>query len=131
MSEHPQPKKSIARRRRENVPGGRRHVHKVRVSPEEEARLVQLAAAQRVSVPRLLIEAALSAAVETPSERREAMAQLFALRRGLTGMASNVNQIARAANTEGRAPVGTAQALEDLRAVVGKVDVAIEGLAGS
>lgn len=55
----------LARRRRANVAGGRRHEHKVRVSAEEEARLVVLAEAQHVSVPRLLIE--------TVTDRRDAM----------------------------------------------------------
>lgn len=69
------------RRRRENVEGGRGHSHRVRVSPEEEAVLVRLAAEQRVTVPRLLMEAALSADHEKPGQRRRAIADLFATRR--------------------------------------------------
>ena len=50
--------RALARRRRENAPGGRRHRHSVLVTPEEEGVLVRLAAEQGVTVPRLLVEAA-------------------------------------------------------------------------
>ncbi len=39
---------------------GRQHSHRVLVTAEEEARLVRLAAAGRVTVPRLLVEPALA-----------------------------------------------------------------------
>jgi len=101
----------------------------VRVTPEEEAQLLQRAVAQGVSVPRLMIESALSGHPETSTQRRDAMRELFALRRQLAGIANNVNQIARAANTDGRAPVGTAAALEDVCLVADKIEAAIDGLA--
>src|SRR4051794_9659558 len=81
----PAPKRVLARRRRANVAGGRRHRHEVKVTPEEEARLLLLAEAQGVTVPRLLVESALSAAGETPAERRNAIAELFGLHRLLAG----------------------------------------------
>ena len=49
------------RRRRANVAGGRQHAHRVLVTAEEEEQLVRRAEAQRVTVPRLLVESALSA----------------------------------------------------------------------
>ena len=48
-----------------------------------------------VSVLRLLVESALSG-LETPTERRETVAELFELRRLLATVANNVNQLARA-----------------------------------
>jgi hypothetical protein len=59
-----------------------------------------------VSVPRLLVESALSG-VETPAERRAWIAELFELRRLLATVANNVNQLARTANTTGELPTGT------------------------
>jgi hypothetical protein len=118
----------FARRRRANVAGGRRHAHRVLVTPEEEARLVQLAEAQRVTVPRLLVESALREAGETPTQRREAMAELFAVRRLLAAVSNNVNQIARHANAGEEFPADAAGALIGVRRVVVRVDGAIDGL---
>lgn len=123
------------RRRRANVPGGRVASHRVMVTPEEEAQLVARAEAQRVSVPRLLVEAALAdAGGSTPTERSEAMALLFAVRRELAGVAGNVNQLARAANVAalegGSGPSGgyLAAVVEETRALAGRIDAAIDGL---
>jgi len=131
MNDHTAPTKKLTRRRRANVPGGRHHSHEVRVTPEEEAQLAQRAEAQRVSVPRLMIESALSDTGETPTQRREAMTELFAIRRHLAGLTNNVNQLARLANTDGRLPVGTAAALQDIRLVVDKIDATITELGTS
>lgn len=128
MSEQRSPKQRLARRRRANAPGGRPHQHMVRVSVEEEAQLRALAEAQGVTVPRLLVEAALAGGGETPTQRREAMAELFRIRRHLAGVTTNVNQIARAVNTDGRLPVGSAAALSRIEDVVDAIDAAITGL---
>ena len=50
------------------------------------------------------------------------------MRRQLAGLATNVNQIAHAVNTDGRLPVGTTAALARIQDVVAKVDAAIEAL---
>jgi len=136
MTDPSTPKKKLSRRRRANVAGGRErkgqvvHSHRVLVTAEEEALLVALAAQQRVSVPRLLMERALSDR-ETSTDRRDAMARFFAFRRQLTGLATNVNQLARAANIDGQTAVGTRAAIAEIRAVVEKLDAAIEDLARS
>jgi hypothetical protein len=119
----------LVRRRRANVAGGRQHSHRVLVTPEEEAQLVRLAEAQRVTVPRLLVESALSASGETPTQRREAMAELFAVRRLLAAVSNNVNQIARHANAGGEFPADAAGTLHGVRRVVGRIDAAIDDLA--
>ena len=128
MSEPATPKKQLTRRRRANAPGGRPHQRMVRVTKAEETQLAQLAAEQEVTIPRLLIESALAGVGETPSQRRVAMTELFAIRRQLAGVTTNVNQIARAVNTDGRLPVGSAAALARIEEVVEKIDAAIEGL---
>lgn len=118
----------FARRRRANVEGGRQHEHKVRVSPEEEGMLVRLAEAQHVTVPRLLVESALSSGTETPTERRQAMTELFALHRLLAAVSNNVNQIARATNATGQAQAETSVTLVKVREVAERIDAAIDGL---
>lgn len=131
MNDEQAPKKKLKRQRRANVQGGRERTgrsHRVYVSEEEAVRLAKLAAEQHVTVPRLLVESALSGA-ETPTQRRAAIAELFALRRSLAGMANNVNQLARAANTDGRAPVGTAAALQSIVRAVERIDETIDRVA--
>jgi hypothetical protein len=125
--------RKLKRQRRANVPGGRERTgrsHRVYVSEDEAVRLAKLAAEQHVTVPRLLVESALSGR-ETPTQRRAVLAELFALRRSLAGMANNVNQIARVANTDGRAPVGTAAALEGIVRAVERIDATIDRVAAS
>ena len=129
MSDSQGPKKRLARRRRANAPGGRPHQHMVRVTDMEEAQLRLRADAENVTIPRLLIERALADGGETPSERREALVELFRVRRQLAGLATNVNQIAHAVNTDGRLPIGTGAALGQIEDVVEKIDAAIEALA--
>ncbi len=120
----------LGRRRRANAPGGRRQVaHQVKVSPAEEAALVRLAAQAGVSVPRLLVEAALA---PTPgvsvSERREALTELFAVSRVLAGVATNLNQLARVANATGEFPDAAAAVRERIRELIPRVSRAMEGL---
>lgn len=111
--------------------GARVHAHQVKVTVQEEGALARLAAEQGVSVPRLLVESALSPTGEGVGDRRDAMRNLFAVRRQLAGLTTNVNQIARAVNTDGRLPVGTAGVLRSIEDVVDKIDAAIDGLARS
>ena len=101
----------------------------VRVSAREEAQLLVLAEKEGVTIPRLLVEAALARGGETPTQRRAALVELFAVRRQLAGLATNVNQIAHAVNIDGRLPVGSAATLGQIEAVVEKIDAAIEGMA--
>jgi hypothetical protein len=123
-------RRRFSRRRRENVEGGRQHVHKVKVSPEEEGKLARLAGAQHVTIPRLLVESALaSESSETPTQRRQAMAELFALHRLLAAVSNNVNQIARATNATGEVQPETAVTLAKVREVAVRIDEAIDGLA--
>src|SRR5690606_309876 len=59
-------RRSRARRARQaNVAGGRSEATLVRMSPQEKTALTERAAAAGVSVPRLMVEAALSSSPET------------------------------------------------------------------
>jgi Bacterial mobilisation protein (MobC) len=109
------------RGRQRSVRGGRVIAHKVKVLADQEARLQGLAAEQGVSVSRLLVESALAGDGWTSAQRRELVRQLLAARRDLAGLATNVNQLARWANTVERFP-------RDARERVGRIDEAIARL---
>lgn len=121
----------FGRQRRANVEGGRQHFHKVKVSAEEEGSLARLAAAQHVTIPRLLVESAIASehAGETPTERRNAIAELFALHRLLAAVSNNVNQIARATNATGEVQEDMRWTLAKVRETAVRIDKAIDGLA--
>jgi len=131
MPDHTEATKRLGRRRRANVAGGRRHYHRVKVTPEEEAELVARALAEGVTVARLMVEAALSGVGETPTQRRNAMAELFAIRRDLAGVATNINQLARLANAHGQTQAGTTATLARVRRAVDEIEATISGLSRS
>jgi hypothetical protein len=117
------------RRRRANVTGGRHARHEVKVSAEEEGRLLRLALAQGVTIPRLLVETTLaSEAGETVTERRTAITKLFELHRLLAAVSNNVNQIAKATNATGEWQAETAAALDAVRRTAQRIDDAVDEL---
>jgi len=101
----------------------------VKVTPEEEAMLLRRAEAQRVSIPRLLVESALAPQGETPTQRRELLAEMFAVNRLLGNLANNVNQIAKATNATGEWQAETAATLAAVRRTSARIDDAIDRLA--
>lgn len=126
MSTEPttQPKGRI-RRAREPVP---RHViQKVKLTVEERDQLRARAAELGVSVPRLMVESAMSG-VETPTGRRRMVAGLFETRRLLATVANNVNQLAHSANISGQVHEG--RRLERTLAEVDELVVHLRQLTG-
>jgi hypothetical protein len=120
-----------SRRRRANVEGGRMHRHEVKVSPEEEARLLALAEKHRITIPRLLIEAALNEdSGESPSERRDQFMQLSDLQRLVGSVANNINQIARHANSTGEVPAEAAATIAHAKSVIIRIDRQLAEMAG-
>jgi hypothetical protein len=91
-------------------------IQKVKLTETEREQLRTRAGELGVSVPRLMVEAALSG-VETPTDRRRMMAELLEVRRLLATVANNVNQLARSANISGQ--VDTGRWLEE---TLGEVD---------
>ncbi|WP_422117700.1 plasmid mobilization relaxosome protein MobC [Brachybacterium sp. UNK5269] len=119
----------FSRRRRANVDGGRQHFHKVGVSAEEEGALARLALEQNVTIPRLLVESALSLdRRETPTERKQAAAELFKLHRLLAAISNNVNQIARATNATGEVQDEMRATLDAVRRTAARIDDAVDRL---
>jgi hypothetical protein len=119
-----------SRRRRANVEGGRMHRHVIKVTPEEEARLVRIAERHRVTVARLLVESALSEGGETPSERRNQFLELSNLARLVGTVANNINQIARQANSTSEIPADAATAIAGAKSVIHRVDRFLAGMVG-
>jgi phage-related minor tail protein len=114
------------RRRRANVLGGRQHRHEVGVSPEEEALLLQRALSRGVTVPRLLVEAALATDTgQTATDRHDALVELFRIRRYLAAVSNNVNQIARATNAGSSAGAELAHTLKAVRETCESIDAAL------
>lgn len=117
------------RRRRGNVEGGRRAQHQVKVSAEEEAALLLMASKQGVSIPRLLVESALSSdAGETRSQRMDALRELFALHRLLGTIANNVNQIAKATNATNEEQPDLFHTLGSVRRACARIDDVVDEL---
>lgn len=116
--------------RRKRVLGGRHAArYNVKVTAAEGGVLERIAAAQHVSVPRLLVEAAMSSELrETPTERKAAMAELFALHRLLAAISNNVNQIAKVANATGEIQGDLRSTLDAVRRTAENIDDAIDGM---
>lgn len=121
-----------AQRRRRRVAGGRQHRHEVKVTPEEEGRLLALALRYHVSVPKLLVDSALAGGAANAAThalaREELLRELFGAHRLLGGIANNVNQIARATNATGEAQAETWAALAAVRRTAERIDALIDEL---
>lgn len=120
--------RSLRRRRRENAEKGRRHRHEVSVTPEVERLLVRLAEEQRVTVPRLLVEAATAeSGGETSSDRRDFLTELFGVHRALGAVGNNLNQLAKKANANGESTVELAHTLAAVRRQLTRLDLLMDG----
>ncbi|HFA6985226.1 TPA: plasmid mobilization relaxosome protein MobC [Neisseria gonorrhoeae] len=119
-------------RRRRRVEGGRQHRHVVRVTPEEEARLLAMALKYHVSVPKLLVDSALAGGAGVAATRSlardEILIELFGAHRLLAGVANNVNQIAKATNATGEVQAATTVTLAKVREVAMRIDDAVDRL---
>ena len=102
------PKGRVRRARSQAEP--RRVYQQVTLTEADREQLRARAAELGVSVPRLLVESALSG-LETPTDRKRQVAELFEVRRLLATVANNVNQLARSANISGQVDAG--RRLED------------------
>lgn len=108
------------RRRRRNHPGGRDRKIEVKVTAAEEERLRAAAEHAGMSVQRLMVTRALamSGAGMSPASHAAKVAawtQANEIRNLISGIAVNMNQIARHANTEHEIPADFAPACEATR----------------
>ena len=121
-------RRMLGRRRRANVPQDRKRDrrYEVSVNQDEDVQLQARAIAAGVTVPRFLFESAMSAHVETDTDRKAAIAELFKLRRDMAGVATNVNQLAKWANEERAFPADAEAVVTEYRAVVAEIRVALD-----
>lgn len=117
--------------RRRRVPGGRPRRYEVRVTLEEDARLVALAERYRMSVPRLLYTAAVSGGAEGVVARAEAVQELFAIERLLANIANNVNQVAKVANSTGEVAAQTQRLIDAVLSLVDRIEDGVDAVAGA
>ncbi|MCF3140833.1 MobC family plasmid mobilization relaxosome protein [Paenarthrobacter sp. AR 02] len=119
---------NLSRRRRANTPAGTKKRRDVWVTVEEEAALVARAEREKVTVPNLLVSAALAERTDSPTERRAIAAELMQLHLLLARSSNNINQLARQANATSEFPIEASEALKHLRSVAMRIDDAIDGL---
>ena len=119
---------NLSRRRRANTPAGSKKRRDVWVTVEEEAALVSRAEREKVTVPNLLVSAALAERTDSPTERRAIGAELMQLHNLLARSSNNINQLARHANATGEFPVEAREALKHIRSVAMRIDRSIEGM---
>ena len=81
-----------------------------------------------MTVPNLLVSAALSEKSDSPTERRAIMAELMALHNLLARSSNNINQLARQANATSEFPAEATEALKFIRSVAMRIDDTIDGL---
>jgi len=117
MSGEEAPRKTL-RKRRANVAGGRTVKHELWVSDEEEGVLLARSAAEGMTIPRYVMERALSdEGGETLTERRIRVGELLRTRRLLAADSNNLNQLTRRVNAGESAHDLHAQILHTLHAV--------------
>lgn len=84
--------------------GGRRHVTKVTMSDAERVLVEARAIALGVSIPRALVEAATGVPPLTRTEREALHQEITGIKLLLGNLTNNVNQIAKALNSDADVP---------------------------
>ncbi|REE98989.1 mobilization protein MobC [Thermomonospora umbrina] len=121
----------LSEKRLTRHPGGRKRAVKVLLTEEERATIVRRAEAARVSIPRLLVEAALSGNARTATERRAIVIEVLAVRRLVAALGNNVNQLAKVANSTGEIPDQLPAVLDAVQRVLDRLDATASELAPS
>jgi hypothetical protein len=116
--------------RQRRHPGGRRHKYTVRLSDEEKVRVEARALVAGVSVPRLLVEAALADDARTLSERRALIAEFLGARRLVAAVSNNVARLAETSGSGAEVPRELAATLHAAARVMARLDAATEQLGG-
>lgn len=104
---------------------------KVRLTPAEVAEVERRAADAGLTMSRFLAESGLVADRRTVGERRALYAALQAAKRTVAGAATNLNQLARVANSTGRVPAEVPAAAVELALVAERLAVAAGRLVGT
>ncbi len=115
--------------RQERKPGSPRpFVHKVKVTPEQEERLILRAAERRITVARLLVESGLAGGADAAKAKSELAGELFRISRLLGKVGVNINQIARATNASLEAQPETGGALQAVGRVCARIETLLDDM---
>jgi hypothetical protein len=96
--------------------------HRVKVTPEQEARLVELAAARGFTVARLFVEATLAGGAVHAARDAAIVDEVLAVSRLLGRVGVNINQIARVTNATGEYQPGTDVAMAAMTRVAERIE---------
>jgi hypothetical protein len=113
------------------LPSGRHEQLCVRLSTAEMQELRRRATAAGVSPQRYLLEASLGGGRIPVADRGRRIDEFTHARRQLAGLATNINQLARAGNATGHIPAGTERAIRDIARVLDLLTRATERVAGT
>ncbi len=119
------------RRRLSKQKGGRTQRAEARLTEEEYFEVRRRPAELGVSVARLMVESTLMGDRQTVSERRALVTAFLAARRQVAVAATNLNQLAKVANSTGRVPEEVAEAAERMERLGSVLDDAAERLSVS
>lgn len=95
--------------------------HVVKVNDDQERRLVLRAVERRISVARLLVEAALAGGSDVAKAKAELAGELYRVSRLLGKVGVNINQMAKITNATGQAQIGLQGALGAIERVCGRI----------
>jgi uncharacterized protein (DUF1778 family) len=112
------------------VPGGRKRQVSLCLTDDEYEALRSRADRAKVSVPRYLIEAALSGSASAAAEQRQLRRDVERTQLVLAGLANNVNQLAKWANTNRVLPDSFESALGDIGRATAAVTEAAQRVKG-
>ena len=112
------------------VPGGRKRQVSLCLTDDEYAALRGRPDRAKVSVPRYLIEAALSGSASAATEQRQLRRDVERTQLVLAGLANNVNQLAKWANTNRVLPDSFESALGDIGRATAAVTEAAQRVPG-
>ncbi|MGH9089762.1 MAG: MobC family plasmid mobilization relaxosome protein [Acidimicrobiales bacterium] len=112
-------------------PSGRHRQVGVRLSDAELDELRYRAEDAGVSPQRYLMEAALGGGTATAAARRRRVDEFGFLTRQLVRLGTNVNQLAKVANSTGQVPTGTSRALAAIERLVAQLAAATDRLTGA
>ena len=102
--------------------GGRSHVVKVLLSPDEEARLVPKPATEGLSVQRFLVESAMPEERPfAPRSKRPLPRIVTRPRGGLNGACTNLNQLTHLGNQRREVPTGVEECMVDVEVAMDRL----------
>lgn len=116
--------------RQRRLDGGRPHKYTVRLSDEEQRRIEDRARAAGVSVPRMLVEAAVASGVQSTSERRALVVELCGARRLVAAAGNHLHELVRVSEAAGQVPSELASTLDATARVIGCLEAAVQMFGG-